>query len=348
MKKTVACGLLVFCLGGWGPIHGEEALEEGAIAPEEDVMPEKVPEMLRRRPATPSYTEVEEWIDQSTDWVTETLYRQVARVNSMFYGGEAPRSDPRSRFRLKVFGDVDLQSVERSGIRADVSAAVSLPGLRDRFRLVLDSQELDEFPETRPEDRGDRPQLALQRLGRLIDLDVGAKLGLPPRAFTRATYRKGWETGSVEWRFTQRGFYDTREGFGQVTSLSTHCWVNRHLMLGHQIAVRWSESTRGVEWQDSISLFRVLDLVESRREGSHLRYSDMARGIGLRLGIQGFHNGSHEMDQYLLSLIYRRPLLRQNRLFLEVVPEVEWDAGRDWEPTYTLRVGIDVLFWRDL
>lgn len=289
------------------------------------------------------------WLDDTHEWTTEALCRRVAWIDSMFYSPETPRrGDPRSRFRVKVYAETDLENPGTPVFRDEFFANVRLPGLSQRFRLVLDSQRLEQFPGEGAEDQERSPRVALRRAGSWLDADIGAKLGNPPRAFTRFTARKSWNTQLVEWHARQRFFYDTNEGFGEVTSLSQHCWLGRHFMLGHSTSARWSESTTGLEWQEALGLSRILGLVEDEKHGQFVGQSDMAHGLSLLLRVNGHHNGSHQMDKYRAGLYYRRPLFRRNFLFLEIAPEVEWNGENNWDPVYTLKAGVDILFWRDL
>ena len=289
------------------------------------------------------------WVDHSQEWVTEALFRRLVWFDSMFYANpQTGREDPRSRFRVKVFSIMDLENPSRPEPDVEVFASVRLPGLRDRFRIVLDSEELDAFPGRNPEERTNQPQLALRRVGRWLDADIGAKLSQPPRAFTRLTARQFWDTGDLAWSASQRGFYDTDEGFGTVGNLSQHLWPWTRFLVGHSSSVRWSESTTGVEWQDSVMLAYVPKLIEESRHGQFVGYSDMADCLALRLSVRGHHDGSHAMETYRTSVIYRRQLIDRDYLYLEIVPEVEWSQENDWDPVYTLRIGLDVLFWRDL
>lgn len=289
------------------------------------------------------------WMDQSQEWVTEALFRRLVWFDSMFYQNPSVRrEDPRSRFRMKLFGVMDLEALSRPTPDMELFASVALPGLRQRFQIVLDSEELDAFPGQGPDEQADRFRLALRRAGRWLDADIGAKLGSRPRAFSRLTARQNWETAEVSWSASQRGFYDTDEGFGTVANLAQHLWPLRYFILGHSTSLRWSESTTGVEWQDSYLLAYVPKLIEAERHGQFISPNDMANSLGVRASVRGQHDGSHAMDSYRAALVYRRPLFNRDYLYLEVVPEVVWSREENWEPVYSLKTGLDVLFWRDL
>lgn len=289
------------------------------------------------------------WVDHSQEWVTEALFRRLVWFDSMFYENPAARrEDPRSRFRIKVFSLTDLENPSRPEPDVELSASVRLPGLRDRFRIVLESEELDAFPGRGPDEQADRSRLTIRRVGTWLDADLGAKLGSNPRLFSRLTARQAWDTGDVAWTASQRGFYDTDEGFGSVGNLSQHVWPWHRFMMGHSSSVRWSEATTGLEWQDSLVLTYVPKLIEEERHGGFVGYSDMAHCLGIRLSVRGHHDGSHVMESYRAGMVYRRPLFNREYLYLEIVPEVEWAREENWEPVYTLRTGLDILFWRDL
>lgn len=289
-----------------------------------------------------------EWLDRSEAWVTESLHRNVVWLDSLFHGPGVYNPEPaRARCRVFLFTRFSSDPDESPEISANASASVLLPGMRDRLRLSFDFSELNSFPGAEPDEREDNPQLTLRRLGRIIDVDVGVRVKSSPTAFLRLNYTHGWETGPLSWRFLQRGFYDTGEGFGTLSSLAQHAWVGRHWMAGHTTSFRWSESTEGVEWRDAISFGRIFDLIEEDRRGNFIGHRDISRGVGMRYEIQGHHDGTGQIDTHKLSFLYRQPLFRREFLFLEITPQVEWASERDWDPVYSFRLGLDFLFWSD-
>ncbi|MCC5847634.1 MAG: hypothetical protein JJU29_06010 [Verrucomicrobia bacterium] len=288
------------------------------------------------------------WLDEPQQWTTEALYNRLVWLDSMFYGpGLTQREDPRSRFRLSIFNVTDLEQPERPRPDMSISASVRLPGLRDRFRLEFLSEDLQDFPSSGADPDEGSTRLALRRVGNWLDVDVGGRLKLPPVLFVRATARYTWAHDPVQWNLAQRVFYETDEGFGEITSLSQHMWLARKWMLGHHSSVRWSEATVGAEWQDALMIAFVADLMEEGHEGRFVGRRDMDHGLGFHTRVRGRYDGGHAMTNYRVGFVYRRPLFRRDYLYLEVLPEVEWKAENDWREEYTLRMGIDILFWRD-
>ncbi|MEX2605893.1 MAG: hypothetical protein WD708_00980 [Kiritimatiellia bacterium] len=331
----ILSNILIADEAGVGPPLKAETAENSSVAP--------TPQPEKKDPESV-------WMDQSQEWINEALYKRVVWLDSMFYNyGDdlSVRKDPRSRFRLKVFSVMDPENLEGSSVDAKASASVRLPGLKNRFRLILDSDGLNTFPGSQPDEAEGANRLSLRRVGSWLDTDVGAKVRTPPVAFARLSARHNLFTGPVEWHFNQRFYYETGEGFGMLPSLAQHCWLHKRWMLGHVSSLRWSESTTGVEWQDSFTLLRVLQVLEDKDHGTFIGNSDISHGAGIRLGANGQDEGSHEMSRYQLALVYRRPLFKRDYLYLEISPEVQWKQDNDWNPDYNLRVGLDMLFWRD-
>lgn len=326
----------------YGCLLGADEVEVKKKAPAGEDLSQNIP--------APSEIEEEKpiWIDRSQEWINEVLYRRVVWLDSIFYEDLlSPREDPRSRFRLKIFTVMDLENLEEPSLDGKASASVRLPGLENRFRLILDSDALNAFPGTSPdEERGDN-RLLLRRMGSWVDADVGAKIRTPPVAFARLSMRQNWSAGTVKWHVHQRFYYETGEGFGTLTSLAQHCWLSPGWMLGHVSSARWSEETTGVEWQDRVLLMNVLKVLEEEKHGEFIGNGDISHGAGLRLGADGRDDGSHEMTRYHVSLVYRQPLFKRDYLYLELSPEVQWKRENDWTPDYSLRLGLDILFWRD-
>jgi hypothetical protein len=303
------------------------------------------------KPATgvhPRYFRSEDsWMDRSHAWAGSNMHSGVIWFDSLFLKepGTRPMKDTRTRFRLGLYAITDPRYMEETvRLDANMSGRVDLPRLRERMRLVIDTRDIEALPGAYPDERKDKINLAFRRVGKVIDTDVGVKIKSSPVAFIKSSTGIEWKLGDWQWLLGQKVFFQNDTRFGEVSTLTQHRWIGPNLMLGHTSAGRWTEVSDGLEWEDAIGLSHVRLLMDEEDRGSFAGVKDIAWGNGLRLSVNGYHDGSMVTERYRAAAFWRRPLGEKDWCFLEVAPEVEWTKEEDWEADYVLRVGFDILF----
>ncbi len=287
------------------------------------------------------------WMDRSQQWATSNLHQRVVWFDSLFQIEGAV--DPvESRFRVGAYMLFDPRGTWGSP-EADFtfSGHVDLPRLREKLRLVLDSRDMEALPGSRPDEQREEFRLALRRVGDWVDIDLGVKVKTSPVVYVKTGGDLAWQAAGLRWRLGQSFFYQNDTGFGEVTALTQHRWLGPRLLLGHASAARWTEASQGLEWEDTLGLLRVALLRTEDHRGHFVGSKDIARGYGMRLGINGHHDGHTVVDRYRATAFWRRPLGAKDWCFIEISPEVEWKKEDRWQEEYVLRIGLDILFHHD-
>ncbi len=254
-----------------------------------------------------------------------------------------------SRFRVGIYIESEVDKGFSLKFDPDFEAEISLPNTEKRWDIFITGRAVDELPDTNPSEREDGISAGVRRDYKNFpfDLDAGIRLRWLPEAFVALKWKTVWKPGN--WRIipSQKFYYETDEGLGELTALSTYYQYGKEKRgtFSTASAARLSEDTDGLEWSQSIRLGHIGKTIEKRRLNKTVRREDTARGVGMKVAAYGHVNDeTGVIDRYRVTLLYRRPLYKK-WIYLEIMPEVQWDNDDEWATEYVLRFGFDMLFW---
>ena len=295
---------------------------------------------------TEETTNTAHWVDSFYEWAADLLQGQVTRADALFAETEREKlAITNSSFELKLNVEIEYNEELQVKFDPDVSADLYLPNLERRWRIFVDTLEPGALPGTSPTDR---VRTLFTGLGRVFhqtdwskfDARTGVKWRWPPIPFARVEY--GHLLRSDRWSLfpRQRVFWLSDDGFGETTVLQADYWLTRRLIARSDTATTWSEESRGLEWEQSISLGYVM-------KGNA---KDLRHALGARISAFGHYEDSrNNVDTYRLALLYRRPFFR-DWMFIKFVPELEWvkdddklEEGEDERLIASFRVGLDIF-----
>ena len=142
--------------------------------------------------------------------------------------------------------------------------------------------------------------------------------------------------------FEQRFFWENEDGFGILSQLRGYRWLgdDHHWLVRNITAGRFSESTEGLEWEQTLALKHMTELVDEERRQSNLSSNNTLRCVSWKASMFG---KDRELDKYRTTLLYRRPVYR-DFVLMEVEPGLEWRKDEDWDIRYRFDVGMVLLF----
>lgn len=221
---------------------------------------------------------------------------------------------PRFDRRLSALaGRLDPDDVVEDSERAELSIPEAFRDTEDEWLLGLGYSPV----------RGDR---------RRFDLNAGLEVRTPPDVFFQARYRRQWfptERSLIRWRET--GFWHSEDGFGASTGLDVERLVARRFLVRWRARGTLAQHIDGVEWFGEMVLFHRL----TRRQA-----------LAYRLSGSGESEAELPDDRYDLSVVYRRPMLR-DWLFLELQPGATWrreEAGGERRLEPVLGIAVELQF----
>jgi len=97
----------------------------------------------------------------------------------------------------------------------------------------------------------------------------------------------------------------------------------------------------GFRWSEVLMFGYAEELLDETKIERIVGGDDVARGLGIRLAAFG---GFDVVDEYRAGVFARWPV-RKRWMYLLVAPDVNWMRVNDWEHEWTLRCGVELLFW---
>lgn len=331
-----------------------------------DEMPPVEPPAQREPVIIPETVEpVESWksegsLGEKVDWLHMNLFNiaqgQVDKVDSWL---EPPQGEQRvtelSRFRVGVFSELKIKEDDSLDLKqvVDFDTDIDLPNLKRRLKLIITTRDPNKLPgrdAIGEQDRSLRTALSKQWASD-ISTAIGIRARLSSQLFAYAVWSPTWKTEN--WRLypQQRFYWDNKNGIGEISTLVFDHWTNRW-NTRFSTSIKWSKQDRdadqraerkdgGFRWSEVFIFDRANELMEEALLGRRVSGNDIAHGWGIRLSAFG---GFHFTDEYQTGIFYRRPL-RKKWLYLLVEPELKWKHINNWNREWTIRCGIEMLFW---
>ncbi len=273
----------------------------------------------------------------------------VVRIDK-HYGTELDEQEiletERSSFKLGTELTIEQDGGLSMGLDYDFDTEIDLPRLEKKAKLFVRTGDLDELPSSTISERDNGFQVGISRASKLkqrhlIDNAIGVKVKWLPVLFAESKIRRRWD-GDTWVIYPQQKFYwESDDGFGEVTSMSMTKWLTDQWVLISDTGARWTEKSDGVEWDQSVTLSEILaSLVEGDRK-SDLFYAHKARGI--QFSVFGHHDGHNVMDRYRLSLRFRKPIYKK-WVYLHIIPEINWRDENEWDTDPGVRIGVELIF----
>ena len=286
-------------------------------------------------------------LDRSRDVVTDVVTRSAQAVDNLFGSRAVDESVSVSRGRISLGGQWD----DRNGFdeRFRLKARIALPGIKDRYSLLLGRSNADDFVDGLDDQNIDRlPSrfddfdeddwligVGYRRGGSLRrgwNFDAGIKLRTPLEPYVRANYFWNRSFGDQWlWRLRPRLFWQSQRGSGASVQQTIDYALARNWLLRSYSIFVVDEEERGVTWTTKFTGYQNLS------ELSAIAYSAYA-------------NGKPEAEvsllDYGLEVRYRRQFLR-DWFFVEFLTYLSWPrefVSESREPTPGIGIEFEMQF----
>ena len=346
--------------GRCGPSADQEA-ESAAQDPSEDTAEAGPAAPGDATEASPGEMEVDpcHLDDAGAAWldiVQRGIFRSVcssARWFDGLFGGsrfDGEAAAPWGRLSVDTVYD-ELEGLEASvGFRAEVD----LPTFDQRLKAFLGREDEEDFVSARNEDFEQLPELFREDVDRQwlfglgyrpvrgggglnrFDFRVGVKLRFPLEPFVQARLRRYWFLSDSRLvRFRNTAFWRNQRGFGDTVTVDVEQAVGPPLLLRWSGSATFAETTRGVDWGTSVTLYPGLG---GLRAVSYTLYAD------------GETDEAVPVERYGFRAVYRQQMLRE-WFFGQLIAginsygapggdrEIGWELGFGFEIRYGRRSG---------
>jgi hypothetical protein len=321
--------------------------------------PEKDEEKLKQRmvePPSESSEGLGETIDQMHEKFFDIAQDQVEKVDSLLQSpGERRIPIKQPRFRLGLFikevksGDDNF----KLGQSISLDANMELPNLLHSLNLIVTTNDPTELPGRDVSEERDQTLRTALSKGWASDISsaVGVRARWKDPLFAYVSWSPSWKRGDWQLYPQEKIFWESRNGFGEVSTLVFDHWEKRR-NTRFSTSVRWrkkdydsdqnsNRKDHGFRWSEVFIFDHASELLDESQLGRVVSGEDIMRGWGTRLAMFG---GFHFIDEYQAGLFYRFPLWKKWIYFL-TQPEIDWKRQDNWKPQWTIKFGLDLLFW---
>lgn len=280
-------------------------------------------------------------LDVSLDELLTPKELERSRTFDRFFG-DRRREDDEQRTRLKFVPKIVWS--ETDGVKAKLrfSLKLDLPRTENRIQLVADNLMEDEdalpaFSEsggrTAITERQEDTSIALRaKLGEIFKVrftgDVGLKFRPEPVPKIKLRARLPWKMGNWQMRLTEALIWESKDGFGEKTSLDFERPLGPQSSIEFESAIVWSETSKGVDLGQSIGLSY---------------FPDSGHTFGLKLGVKAHTEPSLEVDKYLVRFPLSRKTEKQWMRFI-VEPGADFPVERDYKFSPLIIFKLELIF----
>lgn len=253
---------------------------------------------------------------------------------------------PQTRIRAKFYGGVMQGREFDVRFEPDIELDVEFPNLERRVRLFMEtarSEEVHDRTILESEDRGIK--IGARKWFEALNLsaDAGVRATWPPKTFARLTWARDFEHDTWQVRPMQRFSLNRDDRMASISTLSLNRWLGptQRGLFVNTVSGKWTMEDPNWQWSEGIALVRVNQLLDETRRGHKVVWADTANATGLLYVIFG---EGDSVDTHRAFVSLRRPLYGQ-WAFGELQTGMEWEREEDFNGSFFIRLGIDMLFW---
>ena len=339
--------------------HSQTNPSEGLMSLDLPVQLE--PELIRETvgPVTESWANTKGF-GEKIDWIHMNLFKTAQdQVQKFDYWFKPPagqeRIVERSRFRVGVFGEGKIKKHDQLDLNplVDFDADIELPNMKRRLKLIITTRDPTKLPGrdiTEQQDTALRAAVSRKWMPN-VSTDIGVRVRWQPELFANAVWSPTWKREIWTLYPEQRFYWENDTGFGEISTLAFDHWKNRW-NTRFSTSIKWSEQDRdddsqnerkdgGFRWSEVFIFGYATELLDETQLGRIISGGDVARGWGLRLAAFG---GFHLVDEYRAGVFYRFPL-HKKWMYFTIGPDINWINANDWDREWTIKCGIEMLFW---
>ncbi len=253
---------------------------------------------------------------------------------------------PQTRVRVKLFGEVMQGRDIELRFEPDIELDVEFPNIERRVRLFVETARSDEVHDRTLQESDERgvkigARKWFEQLN--VSADAGMRASWPPKSFARLTWVRDYEPETWRLRPMQRFVLNRDDRFASVSTLSVSRWLGADNggIVVNTVSGKWTLEEPSWQWSEGIAVARVNRLLDESRRGRTTVWADTAWATGLRYTIFG---EGDRLNTHRAGVSLRRPLYGQ-WVYGELQTGMEWDRDDDFDGSFFVRMGVDLLFW---
>ncbi|MDF3129085.1 hypothetical protein P0Y35_07750 [Kiritimatiellaeota bacterium B1221] len=252
---------------------------------------------------------------------------------------------PVTNLRLSLFVETITGPDATVSVDPDIKIRVELPNFENSLSVFIQSSYDEDLPGTDIDQRDDKgwsfgARRQMEKWN--ISTDVGIHTKWPPELFARTAWKPQWQISDWNCGFEFRLFWENEDGFGIYNQLQAFHWLGEQdrWIFRSLTAGKYSESTKGYEWQQTGNMAYIFKLKDEKRRRGNVGVNDILDGASLNLTVFG---SDEVMDKYRSTVTCRKSIYR-DFVVIQFEPGLEWSDEHDWTTQYRLDAGMVLLF----
>lgn len=285
-----------------------------------------------------------QWVDVAHEEISKRILYTADRVDTFF--ADERIVEEKQNTHLTVTTSIVLIQDERPEITFPIDIDLTLPHVKNRFQLMIDSllqeqeEQQDESEETE-EGEGRQNELrvsvrykVLEKALEWVSLDGGVQMNpdtigwntLEP--FGKARIRITAEFDPWALPLTQQIFWFESEGFSAISRVDLERRLGRNTIFRLTGKADYAQNKEGAILNQRLLV---------RHKFSH------QRAIGFELSGKGHTSPDVALDEYSLTVTYRRRLYRE-WIFASIEPEARFPREENFQFTPRLKFQFEIRF----
>ena len=202
-------------------------------------------------------------LEKFNNWVFTNANSYVMRTDKLFASENQQPMASNSTFSAELYFEIKNDSDFEMSVSPSFSADLQLPNLEQRLHVFVDNINKNELAGTDPINRDSQLHIGASRMFdffSIIDLNLsaGIKWRWPPVLFGDVEWEEMYGTEDRNITPAASAFWYSDDGFGTKGSLVADNWLNERFLLRSETGGRWTETTDGFEWSQSLASGYIL------------------------------------------------------------------------------------------
>ncbi len=281
------------------------------------------------------------FLDNHQKLISNYLHLTILSVDNFFATNQAINESTGSHLRLT------LETIWPEGQGADFNGSVSLrarlPGMREKYRLVVESDPVEQKELLELESRQREPNQTINDRGLYtgvekkvglsgwnINPSLGVKLRSPLDFYARLRLDRSIYFDQWALFLNESIYWFDSSGFGFDSTVRWDRPLSRAFLFRTTSLLRYSDET------DIYNMSQIAEVIHNINPKKAITY---------KVGVFGHADAGVHTTNYLINLLYRHNI-HSDYLFLDLQPQILFNKENNFEAQYEFLMRIEI-YYRD-
>ncbi len=277
-----------------------------------------------------------QWLERGRSQISQSVTALGRNLDAWLSGESIGDNSNETYLRIRL--NQQTASFDGYHSRLKIDGSLDLPQTSERWKLIFESDaaELNSLEgsvlrgEPSTESIGGISYQQSTKGSWQLNHSIGFRSRLPADPFYRLKAQYAYQL-SDDWSlgYRQKIWHYKSQGWGYNTDVSFNREIDQGKILSVSSEARYQQDRRLTEFSQTIALHKALRQFET---------------LSYELGVLGVNKPNVRINDYYVGVQYRRAI-RDQWLFLELVPQLVVSRDESWRPQPKLIVNLEMLFF---